>query len=625
MHAYIDQLRHRLPARQQLAGVLTAFTPVALVLGRSPADIAISCVAALFFAECLVRRDWSWTRRPWAAALLLLCAYSVLRACFVPNIGDSVFAALVWVRYIVFAAGVATWALTEEIWRLWLIRTAATSALFLSFDAMLQYVAGVDILGHHSLDSGTRMTAVYTHPIVGMTIANLFILPLFWLLERKRALLSALFGGVTFIAVLLSGERMALLFACCVMLVWAAFLLRTHWKLWPLVIAGPCVLVILLSLRPDVFHRQVQTTAGVVGHVASSPYGLAWTSALKMGADYPLFGVGMRQFRNICVDERYGPLEDPVTHNLRCYVHPHNIYLEWFSEDGLLGLGGFIVCVVILFAAIRRRLMTQKNNVVLWGVGFALAVRLLPLFASTSFFNNWSAIPFWLCVGWALQGEDTTSVSITLGIKRLIDIAVASIVLIVLSPVMAATALAIRIKLGSPVLFCQPRPGKDEKLFMLYKFRSMTPPKEGEMPGKSDAGRLTKFGERLRASSLDELPELWNVLKGDMSLVGPRPLLPDYLPYYSAAQRSRHSMRPGLTGLAQINGRNLLMWDDRLALDTWYVGHWSLWLDLKIALATVDVVLSKQGISALGEATMPRFDDFVRARRQTGAAQNTGQ
>jgi lipopolysaccharide/colanic/teichoic acid biosynthesis glycosyltransferase len=170
--------------------------------------------------------------------------------------------------------------------------------------------------------------------------------------------------------------------------------------------------------------------------------------------------------------------------------------------------------------------------------------------------------------------------------------------------------------LGAPVLFCQQRPGKGGRMFMLYKFRSMRDAQDGAGNLLDDAQRLPAFGRWLRSTSLDELPELWNILKGDMSLIGPRPLLPEYLPFYSATEQRRHDVTPGLTGWAQIKGRNALSWDERLALDVWYVDHWSLWLDLKIILATFGVVFSRHGVQAKGHATMPRFDDYARTYRK---------
>lgn len=192
-------------------------------------------------------------------------------------------------------------------------------------------------------------------------------------------------------------------------------------------------------------------------------------------------------------------------------------------------------------------------------------------------------------------------------IKRLFDIAAASSALVVLAPVYAVTAYKVKKNLGSPVLFRQVRPGLHGKPFEMLKFRSMKDAVDAEGNVLPDSERLTDFGKALRNSSLDELPELWNVLKGDMSLVGPRPLLMEYLPLYSKEQARRHNVRPGITGYAQVNGRNAIGWDKKFELDTWYVDHQSLWLDIKILLKTVKKVVIKDGISAEGEATMSKF------------------
>jgi lipopolysaccharide/colanic/teichoic acid biosynthesis glycosyltransferase len=191
--------------------------------------------------------------------------------------------------------------------------------------------------------------------------------------------------------------------------------------------------------------------------------------------------------------------------------------------------------------------------------------------------------------------------------KRLFDLIVAILALVLLSPLLLAIALAVRVRLGSPVLFTQLRPGLGGRLFRLVKFRTMRDAFDAEGVPRPDAERLTAFGRALRASSLDELPELWNVLRGEMSLVGPRPLLPEYLPLYSPEQARRHEVRPGITGWAQVNGRNALTWPQRFALDVWYVDHQSLWLDVRILLRTVGRVIGRQGISGEGEATMSRF------------------
>ena len=192
-------------------------------------------------------------------------------------------------------------------------------------------------------------------------------------------------------------------------------------------------------------------------------------------------------------------------------------------------------------------------------------------------------------------------------LKRALDFSLSATALVVLSPVLAGLALMVRSRLGSPVLFSQVRPGLHGKPFRMYKFRTMTDARDPTGNLLPDSERLTDFGKWLRASSLDELPELINVLRGEMSLVGPRPLLMEYLPLYSPEQARRHDVRPGITGWAQINGRNAISWEQKFALDTWYVEHESVWLDVKILALTVWSVLRREGISAAGEATMPKF------------------
>lgn len=192
--------------------------------------------------------------------------------------------------------------------------------------------------------------------------------------------------------------------------------------------------------------------------------------------------------------------------------------------------------------------------------------------------------------------------------KRVFDFVAALLALLLLALPLLALAWLIRRKLGSPVLFCQVRPGLQGRPFTMVKFRTMTDERGPDGALLPDEQRLTPFGRFLRASSLDELPELWNVLKGEMSLVGPRPLLMEYLPLYTPEQARRHEVRPGITGWAQVNGRNAISWGEKFVLDVWYVDHRSLWLDVRILWLTVRKVLVRDGISAAGEATMPRFE-----------------
>ncbi|MEG7534556.1 sugar transferase [Vibrio cholerae] len=191
--------------------------------------------------------------------------------------------------------------------------------------------------------------------------------------------------------------------------------------------------------------------------------------------------------------------------------------------------------------------------------------------------------------------------------KRIFDFLLAAIFLLLFSPIILFIAWKIRKNLGSPVLFRQTRPGLNGKPFEMIKFRTMKDAVDSNGNPLPDSERMTPFGDKLRNSSLDELPELWNVLKGDMSLVGPRPLLMQYLPLYSREQARRHEVRPGITGWAQINGRNAISWEEKFKLDVWYVDNWSFGLDLRVLLLTVKKVIFKEDISAEGEVTMPPF------------------
>ncbi len=192
-------------------------------------------------------------------------------------------------------------------------------------------------------------------------------------------------------------------------------------------------------------------------------------------------------------------------------------------------------------------------------------------------------------------------------IKRILDFVLSFTAFVVLSPVLLVTAALVRVKLGKPVIFRQERPGKDEKIFKLYKFRTMTDERDENGQLLPDDVRLTKFGKTLRSTSLDELPELWNIVKGDMSIVGPRPLLVRYLPLYNATQKHRHDVRPGFTGLAQVHGRNSISWEEKFDWDIRYVNHVTFFTDVKIILDTVRTVLKREGISSNTSVTMEEF------------------
>ncbi len=194
------------------------------------------------------------------------------------------------------------------------------------------------------------------------------------------------------------------------------------------------------------------------------------------------------------------------------------------------------------------------------------------------------------------------------GVKVVSDRVMAALLLLLFSPILIVVAIVLRIRMGSPIVFTQARPGKNSQIFTVYKFRTMTSDCDAEGNLLSDEARLIPLGQFLRKASLDELPQLWNVLMGDMSFVGPRPLLVRYLERYNTEQARRHDVQPGITGWAQVNGRNAVSWDEKFRLDLWYVDHWSLWLDLKILLLTVKKVFKQEGISQSGDVVaMPEF------------------
>ncbi len=394
-------LKNNLRTRRDWGVALTALTPLAMV-GRAVADYTVSLTAILFLFDCVVCHRWNWIKKPWVVAALLLWAYSVLRAAFIEGDGGAgLFAAFVWLRYIVFAASMAEWTLSEERGRTWLFRSSIAAVLFLSVDGFIQHVFGYDVIGNERLD--VRLTGIYKRPILGITIANLFAPGIFWLLKRKQIVNSVLLTFVCFAAVFLSGDRMGLVLASAVMLVWGFFFVRNSQNRWKAFALIACFFLGLVAFSPKLTERQIQSTAMSAKHISSSAYGLVWESAWQVGKEHPFFGVGMRQFRVACPDERLGPIIDSATGYSRCYQHPHNAYMEWFAEGGFVGLLGFAGFALTVGFCLLRRLLSRESDLVLWGLSIMLAVRLMPLFISTGFFNNWSAIPLWLAIGWAMS------------------------------------------------------------------------------------------------------------------------------------------------------------------------------------------------------------------------------
>ncbi|MDD3371968.1 MAG: hypothetical protein PHE27_09115, partial [Alphaproteobacteria bacterium] len=311
----VGWVRRNLKSVRDWGIFLTALVPVSLALGRAPADVCVIGVSVLFLFDSARNRRWDWLKRPWIVAALGLWIYSIVRAAFVPGNISGLNVAVVWVRYIVFAASVGEWTVAEDRGRTWLLRSAAAAIAFLSLDGLLQYVSGHDITGRAVFENN-RLTGPYSRPILGFTIASLMAAPLFWLLERRRFLWAFLLADLSFAAVFLSGDRMGFLWASVIMLTWLFFfILRGGIRQWSYAAMALGLLAVLVvgmprfsahTLTQAPGERQVSSTINTLGSFASTPYGLVWKSGLDVAMDNFFFGVGMRRFRVACFDEKFG-------------------------------------------------------------------------------------------------------------------------------------------------------------------------------------------------------------------------------------------------------------------------------------------------------------------------------
>jgi O-antigen ligase len=382
---------------------LGALAPLALVGGPSAADILCSNVAILFLVHSAWQREFSWLRQDWLAAGLALWAYLCIRALFAADIQAALAQALPFGRFVIFAAALQSLVLNGAVWRARLALFAAIGLTFLALDGLLQYVTGRDILGH-ALSYG-RIVAVYNHPIVGTIITWLFIPAALALVAKKQWLLALGFGLLCLSVILLSGDRMAMLLALLAIGLLGLFALQSRRALRVYLIVVPLTLVVLGSivyLRPAIYQRQVASSIEMIRELPRSHYGVIWTSALRMTADHPLFGVGPRAFRDVCPDAKYGPLEPYRAGDFRCSTHPHNLYLEWLVESGTVGLALFVFAMALIVRRFLRGLRGGPPDWVFVGLLVTLLARLWPLASSTSFHHAWLGMPFWLIVGWGL-------------------------------------------------------------------------------------------------------------------------------------------------------------------------------------------------------------------------------
>jgi O-antigen ligase len=383
---------------RRIAEPVAILSPVALIV--SAQEAAMTIVALLFALHCWRNRDFAWARQGWFAALAALWAYALARTLVGHPTATGVLTALQWIHFPIYAAALAHWILPDEKSRDRLALATAAALTFYSLDCVLQYLVGFDIIGRPQ--TSHRLTSVFGKPGVGLEISWLLLPPVLFFLQKGRPVLAFLFGALCAAAVLLSGDRMALLLLLCYP-VCLGLTIRRMRK--PLLIAAPIVAGLfgaLLYLSPVTYHRQVESTAEVIGHVKESAYGIVFASALEMARDYPVFGVGVHNYQAVCVQDRYGPPTIGPEAYKRCLGHPHNVYLLWLAETGIVGLALFIAFVVFSLKAIVQSASANRDNLIFFGLAVALALRFWPLSAGTSFFSSWATEPMFLVLGWCL-------------------------------------------------------------------------------------------------------------------------------------------------------------------------------------------------------------------------------
>ncbi|MHB1676692.1 MAG: O-antigen ligase family protein [Sulfuriferula sp.] len=384
-----------------MAGFLTALIPVGLAIGNAAAEIVLSLIVILFLTNSIKERDFSWLKRDWVLALLALWLYGCIRSLFTDNPGKTFIDALPWVRFILFAVALESWILVHEKWRNLLLNFGFIAVTWLAADAIFQYIHGTDLFGR-SITLAHRLTASYSKPIVGIMIAWLFMPFLFGRIDKKQTIQALGFAVLTLTAILLSGERMALMFSLLSILLVALFVprLRKTGLIALLVIA--ISMAGLMAMKPSLYDRQVKSTIAVIGNLPDSPYGVIWHSALDIIKDYPVFGIGMGNFRLVCPDSRYGADDAKGLGYSRCASHPHNIYLEWLTEGGVIAFSGFVLAMFFVLRRFIDSFNANRHNYLFIALMTTFAVRLWPIASTTSFFHGWSAIPFWLVLGWGL-------------------------------------------------------------------------------------------------------------------------------------------------------------------------------------------------------------------------------
>ncbi len=385
---------------RDLAEPIAVLSPVALVIGWGSQEVVMTLVSVLFVLHSWRVSDFSWARRGWFVALLALWAYELARTIVDHPTATGILTALQWIHFPLYAAALAQWILPDEKSRNRLLWAAGGALTFAALDCLLQYFSGRDVIGMPAWEN--RLTGLSHKPGIGIEISWLMAAPIlgFW---RKGTRVFAIFLGIVCsVAVLLSGDRVALLTLLGAPILIALFA-RSMRK--PLLIALPFVAALLGSIlyfSPTMYHRQIETTEQVISHFDQSPYGIILQSAFEMARDHPIFGVGAHNYQTVCLQEQYGPVVVGTDQIPRCQGHPHNVYMQWLVEGGLIGMGLYVAFVLLSLGALVRWRRENLDNLIFYGLAASLALRFWPMAPSTSFYSSWAAEPLFLILGWSL-------------------------------------------------------------------------------------------------------------------------------------------------------------------------------------------------------------------------------
>ena len=383
---------------RRIAEPIAILSPLSLIV--SAQEPVMILVGLLFLAHSWRTRDWAWLTSGWFVALAALWVYAFFQTLLVAPTGTGVLTALQWIHFAVYAAALATWILPSEAARDKLLWALVATIAFYSLDCLLQYAVGYDIIGRPK--EPNRLTSVFHKPGVGAEIGWLFLPAVAGLWGKSRPLAALGLGVIAFAAVLLSGDRMALLLALAAIVLFSILAARAHKALLLALPAVALVLASLLYFNPTIYHRQVETTETIVTKVGDSVYGIIWKTGIDIARDHPAFGVGVRNYQTACLDERYGPLLVGPNEFKRCQGHPHNIYLQWLAETGVIGLALYCAFAALALAAVLRAAPARRGDLLFGALAICLALRFWPLATTTSFYSSWSTAPLFLILGWTL-------------------------------------------------------------------------------------------------------------------------------------------------------------------------------------------------------------------------------